>query len=243
MKGAGIEFTKSDLEPSATDLLRQVTGDPAVEHCPEGKSLAEWPPCHSAKKKRRGMLGFDDERFQSARGDNAEVRVGHIDPNSTTAAAKSRTLSAFIRHEVKVESRVVLEFQAAFPAIAFSPHSDIGRQKSQHVEVGGEFARLPNPAVLGFQRRAATGLRVDVDEPLMTNAVHCVCQRLGPARAESDGRRLQLDRRRGSEARQVIRRSLARPCLEAGGAAEPVAAVHNAMRNATGSLESPAWKA
>jgi hypothetical protein len=32
------------------------------------------------------MLGFDDERFQSARGDNAEVRVGHIDPNSTTAA-------------------------------------------------------------------------------------------------------------------------------------------------------------
>ena len=86
VKGAGIEFTKSDLEPPAADLLRQVTGDPVVEHCPEGKCLAEWPPCHSAKKKRRGMLGFDDERFQSASGDNAEVRVGHIDPNSTAAA-------------------------------------------------------------------------------------------------------------------------------------------------------------
>jgi len=86
VKGAGIELAKSDLEPSAADLLRQVTGDAVVEHCPKGKCLAERPPCHSAKKKRRCMLGFDDERFQSASGDNAEVRVGHIDPNSTTAA-------------------------------------------------------------------------------------------------------------------------------------------------------------
>ena len=68
-------------------------------------------------------------------------------------------------------------------------------------------------------------------------------QRLGPARAESDGRRLQLGRRRGSEARQVIRRSLARPCLGAGGSDQAVAAISDAMMNAVGgTLGGPNWR-
>ena len=58
VKGAGIEFAKGDIKPPAGDLLRQVTGDPVVEHCPEGKCLTERAPSYSAKKERRGMLGF-----------------------------------------------------------------------------------------------------------------------------------------------------------------------------------------
>lgn len=86
VKGAGIEFAECVVKPSAGDLLRQVMGGAVIEDRPEGKCFTERPPRHPAKKERRGMLGFDDERFQSARGDNAEVRVGHIDPDSTTAA-------------------------------------------------------------------------------------------------------------------------------------------------------------
>jgi hypothetical protein len=36
------------------------------------------------------VLGFDDEHFQPARGDDAEIRIGHIDL-STTAATLSQT--------------------------------------------------------------------------------------------------------------------------------------------------------
>lgn len=77
VEGAGIEVAKGFLEVPAAYLPRQVAGRMVVKHRPKGNRFTEWASCYATKEKQCGVLGFDDERFESAGGDDSEIRVGH----------------------------------------------------------------------------------------------------------------------------------------------------------------------
>lgn len=77
VEGACVEVAEGVLEMSAAYLLRQVAGRTVVKDRPEGNRFTERASCYATKEKQRGVLGFDDERFESAEGDDAEIRIGH----------------------------------------------------------------------------------------------------------------------------------------------------------------------
>lgn len=82
-------MAKGFLEMPAAYLLRQVAGRTAVKDRPEGDHFTEWASCYATKEKQGGVLGFDNERFESAGGNNAEIRIGHTF-RSTTFLADSK---------------------------------------------------------------------------------------------------------------------------------------------------------
>jgi hypothetical protein len=84
---AGVEFAKSFLESPAADLPCQVARRAIVEDCPEGNRLAERVSRYPAKKEWRGVLGFDDKRFEPSRGDDAQIGVSHVDLSTTFSVA------------------------------------------------------------------------------------------------------------------------------------------------------------
>jgi len=83
VEGAGIELAKSVLELPTANLPRHVARRPVVKDRPEGNCLTERAPRHSTKEEQRRVLGFDYECFQPARGDDAEIRIGHTSWSTT----------------------------------------------------------------------------------------------------------------------------------------------------------------
>jgi hypothetical protein len=73
MEGPEIELVQSFLESPRADLACQVASRPVVKDCPEANRFTEGVSRHVAKEKWRRMFGFDNERFESAWGDDAEV--------------------------------------------------------------------------------------------------------------------------------------------------------------------------
>ncbi len=68
-----MELTEGFLESTAADSACQVTCCSLVENRPTADRLAPGQSRHPAKDKRRGVLSFENERFEPPRGNNAEI--------------------------------------------------------------------------------------------------------------------------------------------------------------------------
>ena len=97
MECLGVELTKGILESTASNSACQVACCSLVENRPKADRLTHGLSCHPAKDKRRGVLGFENERFEPPRGNNTEIRVGHVNP-STTFAWESKAELRFLGH-------------------------------------------------------------------------------------------------------------------------------------------------
>ena len=78
-----MELTNGFLELTGSNSACQVACGSLVENRPVGDGLAQGLSRHPAEDKRRGVLGFKNERFEPPRGNDAEVRVGHVNPSTT----------------------------------------------------------------------------------------------------------------------------------------------------------------
>lgn len=86
MHGTGVELMKGCLELVPSDKGRYQASGLVVENCPEGYGGAERLPSYPTQEEQRGVLGFKDQRFQTACSNDAEIRVCHQDlvPRSAT---------------------------------------------------------------------------------------------------------------------------------------------------------------
>ena len=92
-----MKLTKGFLESTASDSACQVTCCSLVENRPTADRLAHGLSRHPTKDKRCGVLGFENERFEPPRGNNAEIRVGHVNL-STTFAWESKAELRLLGH-------------------------------------------------------------------------------------------------------------------------------------------------
>ena len=104
MDGLGVELVKGFLESTGIDPAGHVTSCSFVENRPTADRLAHGLSGHPAKDKRGGMLGFEDELFETPSGNDAEIRVGHINPNTTYGRKSKAKLPAF-RHRPRQSGR------------------------------------------------------------------------------------------------------------------------------------------
>ena len=93
----GVELVKGFLESTGIDPAGHVTSCSFVENGPTADRLAHGLSGHPAKDKRGGVLRFEDELFETPSGDDAEIRVGHINPNTTYGRKSKAKLPAFRR--------------------------------------------------------------------------------------------------------------------------------------------------
>jgi len=82
MKG-GLELARSDEDRYQASGL-------VVENCPEGYGGAEWLPSYPTQEEQRGVLGFENQSFQAALSNDAEIRVCHEDLSTTFRKGKQR---------------------------------------------------------------------------------------------------------------------------------------------------------
>lgn len=113
MDGLGVELVKGFLESAGIDPTRHVACCSFVENRPTADRLAHGLSDHPPKDKRCGVLGFENELFEPPSGNDAEIRVGHINP-TTTYGWKSKAKPRLLRHRPRRFGKLGLQWYPGF---------------------------------------------------------------------------------------------------------------------------------